>query len=64
MILDNKNQLLAKYEEIKSLTEKELAEKYKSVGKSDEEICAMRQEHNRIQEELENRRVNKMNELI
>ena len=29
MILDNKNQLLAKYEEIKSLTEKELAEKYK-----------------------------------
>lgn len=40
MILDNKNQLLAKYEEIKSLTEKELAEKYKNKKEilTDEEL--------------------------
>ena len=40
MILDNKNQLLEKYEEIKSLTEKELAEKYKNKKEilTDEEL--------------------------
>lgn len=62
--LDIKLQKMELNIKLLTLKKEKLLEKYKSVGKSDEEICAMRQEHNRIQEELENRRVNKMNELI
>ena len=62
--LDIKLQKMELNIKLLTLKKEKLLEKYKSVEKSDEEICAMRQEHNRIQEELENRRVNKMNELI
>lgn len=62
--LDIKLQKMELNIKLLTLKKEKLLEKYKSFGRLDEEICAMKQEHNRIQEELENRRVNKMNELI
>lgn len=62
--LDIKLQKMELNIKLLTLKKEKLLEKYKSVGQSDKEICAMRQEHNRIQEELENRRVNKFNEVI